>query len=323
MEVHLTTLLEKEDSGFHYLLVNDKKDDLERLFRLLCNFPKGLVPVAAIVKDHITKMGVEIVGKREASHSVDVSRSEKDANPLFVQSLLDLHEKYESLVNEQFKGHAVFHKVLKEAFEYFVNMDVGNSSTAELISTFCDRILKTSGAKLSDDEIEEYLEKCVKLFCYLHDKDLFSEVYRNQLAKRLLMSRSSSSDAEMSMIGKLKLACGAHFTSKLEGMIKDLLTGDDLKKSFKEQVRNNLDSIKLKDMVTSITASSCGDFVTIDGVEFAVYVLTTGHWPTPKTVEINLPETMTQCMKVYEHFYDSRTSHRCLNWVPEIGRAVV
>lgn len=55
----------------------------------------------------------------------------------------------------------------------------------------------------------------VNLFTYLTDKDLFAEIYRNQLAKRLLNQRSSSDDWEKLMIGKLKHRCGAQFTGKV------------------------------------------------------------------------------------------------------------
>lgn len=68
------------------------------------------------------------------------------------------------------------------------------------MSSFCDRLLKASGEKLTDDEVEEYLEKVVQLFSYLTDKDLFSEIYRNQLGKRLLNQRSSSDDLERYVI---------------------------------------------------------------------------------------------------------------------------
>ena len=69
---------------------------------------------------------------------------------------------------------------------------------------YCDRILK-GGEKLSDDAIEDKLTNLMKLFNYLMDKDLFAEIYRNQLAKRLLNKRSVSNEAEKSMIGKLKI----------------------------------------------------------------------------------------------------------------------
>ncbi len=40
------------------------------------------------------------------------------------------------------------------------------------------------------------------------------------LARRLLLSRSASIDAEKSMISKLKGECGAAFTQQMEGMFK-------------------------------------------------------------------------------------------------------
>jgi cullin 1 len=132
-----------------------------------------------------------------------------------------------------------------------VNRDAGKFKSADLLSSFCDRILKTgSSEKLSDTEVthcsthpappryacitlstcsssasssstqppthtplyshqmEEYLEKTVQMFSYLTDKDLFAEIYRNQLAKRLLNQRSASDEMERLMIGKLKLRYG-------------------------------------------------------------------------------------------------------------------
>ena len=52
-------------------------------------------------------------------------------------------------------------------------------------------------------------------------KDVFEAFYKKDLAKRLLLGRSASNDAEKGMITKLKAECGAQFTNKLEGMFKD------------------------------------------------------------------------------------------------------
>jgi cullin 1 len=65
---------------------------------------------------------------------------------------------------------------------------------------------------------------------------LFSDFYRKQLAKRLLLGRSASDEAERSLIGKLKLKCGAQYTSKFEGMITDMTLAADNSNAF--QVRD-------------------------------------------------------------------------------------
>lgn len=43
---------------------------------------------------------------------------------------------------------------------------------------------------------------------HLVDKDLFIEVFKSYLAKRLLNEKSVSIDAEKSMISHIKMSCG-------------------------------------------------------------------------------------------------------------------
>ena len=79
------------------------------------------------------------------------------------------------------------------------------------MSSFCDRILKKSGERLSGDQVVRLLTEMVELFSFLSDKDLFAEICRNQLSERLLYETSASEDGEKSMIAKLKMKCAAQF----------------------------------------------------------------------------------------------------------------
>ena len=65
-------------------------------------------------------------------------------------------------------------------------------------------------------------------------KDVFEAFYKKDLAKRLLVGKSASVDAEKSMLSKLKQECGAAFTSKLEGMFKDMELSKDVLLHFKQ-----------------------------------------------------------------------------------------
>ncbi|CAM9668719.1 unnamed protein product [Phaeothamnion confervicola] len=133
------------------------------------------------------------------------------------------------------------------------------------------------------DPMDDYLTKVVQLFSYLTDKDLFAEIYRQQLARRLLNQRSASDDMERAMIGKLKLRCGAQFTGKMEGMMNDLAIGVDHQNEFTAHVRELADKGEPKDLA---------------GVDFSVQVLTTGYWPTYKALDVTLPPAMVRCTTV-------------------------
>ena len=306
LELRETVLLEKEGSGCRALLANDRKADLARMYRLFGRVPNtpthGLPPMAALVRAHIEQMGNDIIDRREARLSEGAKDSNQD--PAFVKELLALHDKYLAVVSEQFGGNALFQKALKEAFVEFANRDVGKHTNAELMSSFCDRILKSGGEKLGDEDVEAFLEKTVQLFSYLTDKDLFAEIYRNQLAKRLLNQRSASDDAERLMIGKLKLRCGSQFTGKMEGMLNDLAIGHDHQADFESYVKAD-------------SSRSTGK------LDFSVQVLTTGYWPTFASIDAHLPPEIVQCTKVFKDYYDEKNSKRRVTWMWSLGNASV
>ena len=294
-----STLLEKESSGCRALLQNDKSEDLQRMFRLFQRLENGLQPMANIVQIFITGMGTDIVGRREAR--LEDGEKDKNDDPDFVTSLIALHEKFISVIKNDFAGHSLFQKALKEAFVEIMNKDVGQYTNAELMSTYCDRVLKSGGEKLTETAVEERLDQIVQLFSYLSDKDLFGEIYRNQLAKRLLTQRSTSDDAEKKMISKLKVQCGTQFTSKMEGMLSDLAVGGDQRSEFENRIRQ-LEDIKL---------------------DFGVQVLTTGFWPTYKSPEVTLTSEMTRCMEVFNEWHEHKHQNRKLTWIVTQGNASV
>mmetsp|Transcript_71001 Transcript_71001/g.199275 ORF Transcript_71001/g.199275 Transcript_71001/m.199275 type:complete len:622 (+) Transcript_71001:189-2054(+) len=305
LEKREMALLEKEGSGCRVLLANDKHDDLARMYRLFGKKSEWLQPIADIVRRHIEHMGGEIINRREAR--VEGETKETNQDPDFVKELLALHDKYIKVVNEQFAGNALFQKALKEAFVDFVNRDVGKFTNADLMSSFCDRILKTGGEKLSDEDVESFLEKTVQLFSYLVDKDLFSEIYKNQLAKRLLNQRSASDDHERLMISKLKARCGSQFTGKMEGMLNDLAIGVDHQQEFEPHYKEKLEE-----------SGAAGPHV-----DFGVQVLTTGYWPTYPAFDVHLPPEMTKCTTLFKDYYDERNNKRRLAWMWGLGNATV
>lgn len=140
----------------------------------------------------------------------------------------------------------------------------------------------------------------------MSDKDLFAEIYRNQLSKRLLYDTSASEDAEKSMISKLKMKCGAQFTSKLEGMITDLSLASDFQKDFREHCEQLPEG-----------KSALG------GIDFNVTVLTTGFWPSYQVQDANLCPEMQKAIQVFHNFYNGRTQHRRLQWIHSLGQATI
>ena len=79
------------------------------------------------------------------------------------------------------------------------------------------------------------------------------------MARRLLNQKSASDDSEKMMISKLKSECGCQFTSKLEGMFKDMTLSNSVNEEFRAHLQNTNKNLS--------------------GVDLSVRVLTTGFWP--------------------------------------------
>ncbi|KAK9084150.1 hypothetical protein Scep_030621 [Stephania cephalantha] len=301
--VYATQLLEKEHSGCHALLRDDKVEDLSMMYRLYSRIPQGLDPVSNIFKQHVTAEGTALVKQAEdAASNKKVEKRDMVGlqEQVFVRKVIDLHDKYLAYVTNSFMNHTLFHKALKEAFEVFCNKSVGGNSSAELLATFCDNILKKGGSeKLSDEAIEETLEKVVKLLAYISDKDLFAEFYRKKLARRLLFDKSANDGHERSILTKLKQQCGGQFTSKMEGMLTDLTLAKENQKNFEGYLTTNPHAHP--------------------GMDLSVTVLTTGFWPSYKSFDLNLPAELVKCVEVFKDFYHTKSQRRKLTWIYSLG----
>ena len=133
-------------------------------------------------------------------------------------------------------------------------------------------------------------------------KDVFEAFYKKDLAKRLLLSKSASIDAEKSMLTKLKQECGPGFTKKLEGMFKDMEVSKDLMSSFKQ------------------TCRYIQEFASID---LNVTVLTDGYWPSYPNSPLTIPQELSDAQDLFKEFYLSKHSGRKLSWQNSLGHCVV
>eukprot|EP00922_Rhytidocystis_sp_ex-Travisia-forbesii_P057480 GHVS01085127.1.p1 GENE.GHVS01085127.1~~GHVS01085127.1.p1 ORF type:complete len:861 (-),score=151.20 GHVS01085127.1:378-2960(-) len=339
----LPVLLDADDGkAFMDLLSKHQLDELRRVYQLFSLVDGGLNRLCNFFKEYVGFKGCEQIQQRISEKAVAGGMKRGDStDPMFVQDALLLHDKYKGLIASCFQVDAAFQKSLKEAFESFMNRDLGVSySFYSLLSSFCDRLLKKStaggvGGKggvaflqmleqgsstylnrpvggggdvveggRADEDIEEALCRVVELFNYLSDKDLFADHYRQALSKRLLFETSASADYERSMIAKLKLKCGSQFTNRFEGMLNDLKVARVFKDRYCEHKK---------------TETSTG------AIDFTAQVLHTGYWPAPSnSFDLSLPQQMSVCLREFEDFYANHGGqYRKLTWAHGLGNTVV
>ncbi|EDV99260.1 GH13125 [Drosophila grimshawi] len=292
---HMRTIVEMENSGVVHMIKNSKTEDLACTYKLFSRLKdEGLKVIADTMSAYLREQGSMLVKEEENGTT----------NPItFVQNLLDLKDRFDQFLLHSFSNDRLFKNVISADFEHFLNL---NNKSPEYLSLFIDDKLKKGGKGMSEQEIETILDKTMVLFRFLLEKDVFERYYKTHLAKRLLLNKSVSDDFEKNMISKLKASteCGCQFTSKLEGMFKDMSVSNTIMDEFKNYVNNNSFSLS--------------------GVELTVRILTTGFWPTQTaTPNCNIPSAPREAFEVFKKFYLDKHSGRQLTLQPQMGTAYI
>ncbi|XP_060530108.1 cullin-3 [Cylas formicarius] len=288
---HMKTIVEMENSGVVHMLKHQKTEDLACMYKIFGRVQDGLKTMADCVSQYLREQGKALVQEEEHQGGTNAIN--------FVQSLLDLKDGFDHFLNNSFNRDKIFKQMIATDFEYFLNL---NPKSPEYLSLFIDDKLKKGVKGMSEQDIELVLDKSMVLFRFLQEKDVFERYYKQHLAKRLLLNKSVSDDWEKNMISKLKTECGCQFTSKLEGMFKDITVSNTIMEEFKEHITK--------------TDASLG------GVDLFMRVLTTGFWPTQSaTPKCHIPAAPLAAFEYFRRFYLAKHSGRQLTLQPQLGNA--
>lgn len=297
------TLVDMETSGCMAMFRDDKVDALRRMYMLFRRVPNTLTDISDAVGLFIRTQGEELVKVQcNGETSIDAAQ--------FVEKLLLLREKFVHFLSDCFVDDPQFHKSMKHGFESFMNV---NTICAAYLAQYIDELLRSKTRH--EEELEARVTQVIALFRYLQDKDVFEEFYKVALAKRLLNGRGSSDEAEKIVISKLKAECGYQFTSKLEGMFKDISMSKDLMDMYRRHAGNHL----LINRPSTDTEYVADPIASLSATHLSVQVLTSGFWPSDHAPMCNLPPEMSQLTKPFEQFYTTRHNGRKLAWMVNMG----
>ena len=304
LAAHLTALI---DQGMAPLIIQNRREDLQKLYKLSCRIGRS-AEVRVAFGQYCTEKARIIVGNKDDS--------EKDK--VLVAALIAFRDELEKIIDACFEGN--FIATLKSSIETAVN--ARENRPAELIARYVDARLKSGSKGVgSEDTLEIELDKVMQLFKCIQGKDVFEAFYKKDLAKRLLLDRTSSMDLERSMVKRLQVECGSQFTSKLEGMFRDVEAARDLNLKFVASKFASGNSSSSSPKNGSIEGGGGGGG---GSVNTHVTVITTANWPSYPATPIILPPELSRASKSFDAFYAHNYSqNRVLNWQHSLGRCTI
>lgn len=200
------------------MVKNEVSRDLRNMYLLLKSIESGLKIMVDQVELHIKEKGLEVI---------KCIINSKDDNHIqtFIEEILKVYYHYLHLIENIFSGDKIFMSALDRACTAIINYRENTKQpcrSPEILSRYCDNLLKKSAKNSSEKEMETKITEAIIIFKYISDKDIFQKCYSKMLAKRLIHSQCISMENEECMIQKIKSVCGYEFTSKLQRMFTDV-----------------------------------------------------------------------------------------------------
>merc|ERR1719210_2619051 len=126
----MKTIVDMENSGVVHMLKNNKTEDLGCMYKLFIRVPHGLKTMCECISAYLREQGKALV----------MDEGEVGKNAInFIQSLLDLKDRFDHFLHESFNDDKLFKQMISSDFEYFINL---NAKSPEYLSLFIDDKLK-------------------------------------------------------------------------------------------------------------------------------------------------------------------------------------
>uniref|UniRef100_A0A8C9GED0 Cullin family profile domain-containing protein n=1 Tax=Piliocolobus tephrosceles TaxID=591936 RepID=A0A8C9GED0_9PRIM len=182
-------------------------------------------------------------------------------------------------------------------------------------SSFSKNDLNNSSIKTKGDDIllMKKMTDIVEIFNYTSNKESFFEYYRIYLANRLINNIYISINAEKKIIEKLYYLCGSQYTSKLGGMLQDIINNNTINNKFIEYINKKSCLLKNDINIDKILTNNY----------FTVKILNKGYWPAFDKTSMKINNEFNKYIVLFEEYYKSDTKNKKLDWVYEVSEVIL
>lgn len=223
-------------NGFKSLLQNYDLLSLKLCYDIYCNDKQSLAIIGQIFKTFLTENFRQLImNYQQVVESEDPREIGQNTN--FINDFILFFNNYNKILVDCFQTNHQFNIIFKEVLESTL---VNNKfNTSYILPFFLDKYMKRSFNHSSSDSLN-IINQVLTIFMSVPEKDVFIEIHRNLLSKRLLSEDFNSLENEKMFITKLKLMCGVTYTSNVEGMLNDYSGSRDLNDNYRNWAKENL-----------------------------------------------------------------------------------
>ena len=255
-----------ESDGFLYMLnnYNDKekniKEKLKYTFEIFITNEHSFSMMTRLFKDFIKNdFNEKIIIKERFDKPEIKSLKPKDIilKTNFIESYLVYQRNINEIINYCFSNNNIMNLIFKDGLVDIQSNQDNANMTYVLPYYFDDGLTKL----LTDEERKIQIEKGLEIFYFVPDKDIFVDIYRDLLSKRIInlynknyidnKNNNFYLTLETTIIDAFTKECGADYSSKLNNIISDYkLNENELSIKFisfineEKDIYNNINNAK-------------------------------------------------------------------------------
>ncbi|CAF3732417.1 unnamed protein product [Rotaria magnacalcarata] len=225
---------------------------------------------------------------------------------LIIEQLQSINAEAKILVHDEkiqaFDNHHEFIDIFDRTCRKFINdnlfiQTIGNViSMVKYLAHYCDKLLRK---EKEEADIETIFHQIKILLYYMHEKDVFVNVYSKLLAKRLINKINISNDHEQLMISTIETTCGFGCAYKMKQMCQDIETSKTILVQYNQYCEHQQIDHK---------------------INFSVMILSSNTWLFSTPSNIILPNKFETVLNNFNMFYKNLHNGRKLTWFHQYSK---
>ena len=156
----------------------------------------------------------------------------------YVEEIYKIKKKCANFLLNSMNNNTKIDHIIKVNFEKIINGENAESFNESFGKLIHEEIKLCQKIK-NNERLIEFKDKFQCVFKFINNKDLFEEIYRKYLQKRLLRNSSMMKENEFIFYEIMKDENGFNYVKKIEKMINDIFYSQNINMDFRKKNLNN------------------------------------------------------------------------------------
>lgn len=177
----------------------------------------------------------------------------------YVEEIYKIKKKCANFLLNSMNNNTKIDHIIKVNFEKIINGENAESFNESFGKLIHEEIKLCQKIK-NNERLVEFKDKFQCVFKFINNKDLFEEIYRKYLQKRLLRNSSMMKENEFIFYEIMKDENGFNYVKKIEKMINDIFYSQNINMDFRKKNLSNISGDSKPDFYIKILSQDSWPF---------------------------------------------------------------